>query len=76
MLMASLMAEDTEKLPKSPIYRGAGNLKMKGRKTMRMRCGCCSAYDFRDDELKKEHKKEMDHWVSGLNQRFAKPSNP
>jgi hypothetical protein len=53
------MAEDIEKLPKSPIYRGAGNLNMKGKKTMRMRCGCCSAYDFRDDELKKEHKKEI-----------------
>ena len=73
--MASLTAEDTEKLPKSNAF-GIGSINLKGKKTKRLRCGCCSAFNCKEDELKKEHKKEMDHWVSGLNQRFAKPSNP
>lgn len=54
----------------------AGDVNMKGRKTKTLRCRCCDCVDFREDVLLKEHKKEMDYWVSGLNQRFAKPSNP
>ena len=46
-------------MPKSPVAYGAGNVNMKGKKHKRMGCGCCDCYDFRDRELEKEHKKEM-----------------
>ena len=49
-------------MPKSPVPRGAGNVKMKGKKFKIMGCGCCYCIDFRDNELKKEHKKEMKNW--------------
>ena len=45
-------------MPKSPSY-GAGNVNMKGKKYKLRHCGCCWCIDFRDDVLKKEHKKEM-----------------
>jgi hypothetical protein len=38
---------------------GAGNVNLKGKKTMRFSCGCCDAVNFKEDELKKIHKKEM-----------------
>lgn len=38
---------------------GAGSVNLKGKKTMRFRCGCCTAVNFKEDELKKIHKKEM-----------------
>ena len=38
---------------------GAGNANLKGRKTKRLRCGCCTAVNFKQDLLKKEHKKEI-----------------
>lgn len=38
---------------------GVGNANLKGRKTKRLRCGCCSAFNCKEDQLKKEHKKEM-----------------
>jgi hypothetical protein len=47
-------------MPKSPVVRGAGNVNMKGKKYKLMRCRCCVCMDFRDRELKKEHKKEID----------------
>lgn len=36
-----------------------GNANLKGRKTKRLRCGCCDAVNFKEDELKKIHHKEM-----------------
>ena len=38
---------------------GAGSVNLKGKKTMRFRCGCCEAVNFKEDELKKIHTKEM-----------------
>lgn len=46
-------------MPKSPVAHGAGNVNMKGKKHKTMRCGCCYCIDFREDELKKEHQKEI-----------------
>lgn len=46
-------------MPKSPVVRGAGNVNMKGKKYRVMRCRCCYCIDYREDELKKEHMKEM-----------------
>jgi hypothetical protein len=36
-----------------------GSVNLKGKKEKRLRCGCCTAQDFREDELKKEHLKEI-----------------
>ena len=44
---------------------GAGNANLKGRKTKRLRCGCCTAVNCKEDQLKKEHKKEMRHALVG-----------
>lgn len=46
-------------MPKSPVPRGAGNINMKGKKHRMMSCGCCYCIDYREDELKKEHMKQM-----------------
>ena len=44
---------------------GAGSVNLKGKKTMRFRCGCCTAVNFKEDELKKIHKKEMRNALVG-----------
>jgi hypothetical protein len=49
---------------KSNAY-GVGNANLKGRKTKRLRCGCCTAVNFKQDMLKKEHQKEMDRGPDG-----------
>lgn len=49
-------------MPKSPVPRGAGNINMKGKKERLMSCRCCVCIDFREDELKKEHMKEIKDW--------------
>lgn len=49
-------------MPKSPVAHGAGNVNMKGKKERMMRCRCCWCYDFREDELKKVHMKEIRNW--------------
>ena len=48
-----------DNMPKSPVPRGAGNINMKGKKHRMMSCGCCYCIDYREDELKKEHMKEI-----------------
>ena len=35
-----------------------GNLNMKGKKTMKMACGCCVAQNFKEEVLVKELEKE------------------
>jgi hypothetical protein len=35
-----------------------GSVNLKGKKVKRLRCGCCTAYDFREDEIKKLQLKE------------------
>ena len=42
-----------------------GGANLKGRKTKRLRCGCCTAVNFKEDELKKIHKKEMRNALVG-----------
>ena len=49
-------------MPKSPVVRGAGNVNMKGKKYKVLRCRCCYCIDFREDELHKAHKKEIQDW--------------
>ena len=39
--------------------RNVGNVNLKGKKTRLLRCGCCEAVNVKEDELRKEHKKEM-----------------
>jgi hypothetical protein len=36
-----------------------GSVNLKGKKVKRLRCGCCTAYDLRENELEKIHTKEM-----------------
>lgn len=36
-----------------------GSVNLKGKKVKRLRCGCCTAYDFREYELEKIQLKEM-----------------
>lgn len=54
---------------KSNAY-GAGNANLKGKKTKLLRCGCCEAVNFKEDELKKTHKKEMINALKGTNILF------
>ena len=42
-----------------------GNVNLKGKKTKLLRCGCCEAVNFKEDELKKIHKKEMRNALVG-----------
>jgi len=44
---------------KGPIHPSAGGVKMKGKKSKRMQCGCCDCHDFRQKLLDKIHKREI-----------------
>jgi hypothetical protein len=35
---------------------------MRGRRTMVLRCGCCTAFDFRDKHRRKLAEKDMREW--------------
>ena len=39
--------------------RNVGSINLRGKKTRLLRCGCCSAFNCKEDELRKEHEKEM-----------------
>lgn len=39
--------------------RNVGSHNLRGKKTKLLGCGCCEAVNFKEDELRKEHKKEM-----------------
>lgn len=41
-----------------------GSVNLKGKKEKRLRCGCCTAQDFREKELEKRHKREMNAYYS------------
>lgn len=56
-------------MPKSPVAYGAGNVNMKGKKYKRMRCGCCHCIDMREDELKKQHQKEIQKCIARSSNR-------
>ena len=36
-----------------------GNFNLKGKKSMTLGCGCCTATNIKDEVLEKEHNKEM-----------------
>ena len=40
-------------------FHKAGNFNLRGKKHMRLRCGCCSVYNFRERELKKIHANDI-----------------
>ena len=42
-----------------------GNVKMKGKKTKLLYCGCCVAQDFRFTELLKQANKEINSFKQG-----------
>jgi hypothetical protein len=44
---------------KSINIRDFAQVKMRGKKTMRLRCGCCEVQDFRERERIKQLKKEF-----------------
>jgi hypothetical protein len=46
-------------MSRSPVYRGAGNLKLRGKKSMLLPCKCCEAIDLRQYVHDKEISKEM-----------------
>jgi len=37
----------------------AGNIKMRGKKSVRFDCGCCDAYNFKDDHTNLVAKREI-----------------
>lgn len=39
-----------------------GSVNLKGKKEKRLRCGCCTAQDFRENELEKVHNKEIEKY--------------
>ena len=39
--------------------RNVGSVNLRGKKTGRLACGCCTAANFKEHLLRKEHKKEM-----------------
>ena len=41
----------------TPLH--AGNVNLRGKKQIRLRCRCCSAVDMRDKEIKRIHMKEI-----------------
>lgn len=41
-----------------------GGVNLKGKKVKRLRCGCCTAQDFREGELEKTQLKEIKDYVS------------
>lgn len=46
-------------MPRSVVYRGAGNINLHGKKYKRLSCGCCDVVDFRDEYTLKLHEQEM-----------------
>lgn len=56
---------------KSNAY-GVGNANLKGRKTKRLRCGCCNAVNFKEDELKKIQQKEIEYALVGQSGRVSR----
>jgi hypothetical protein len=61
-------------MPKSPMAHHAGNINMKGKKYKVLKCGCCACEDYRDKELKKEHTKEVQSYISNSQDLFKKIS--
>lgn len=49
---------------KSNAY-GVGNANLKGRKTKRLSCSCCTAVNFKEDMLKKIHIQEIRNALVG-----------
>lgn len=47
------------------IFPGAsaGNANLKGKKTKTLSCQCCDLRNFKDEELLKEHEKEIQYYI-------------
>ena len=45
------------------IPQGGGNVKMKGKTTCRMNCGCCQAVNFRDKVNEQSMKDEIEEFM-------------
>ena len=48
-----------------------GNTNMRGKKHVRLGCGCCSVQNFKDRELEKEAQKEMIEVSGQMERRFG-----
>lgn len=53
-------------MPRSNAY-GIGSINLKGKLSKLLRCGCCEAFNCKQDELKKEHAKEINAYLKGVN---------
>lgn len=43
-----------------------GSTNLKGKLTMRLRCGCCNAFNCKQAVLEKEHAKEIKLYLEGV----------
>jgi hypothetical protein len=50
------------------IPSGAGNLKMKGKKVCGMKCGCCTAVNFKDEVTEKFEDEEIKEYKAAKEQ--------
>jgi len=50
-------------MPRSGVFK-AGQVNMKGKKHLLMRCGCCEMIDHRPKELEKFHKQAIDEAIN------------
>lgn len=48
---------------RSLIYKKSNNVHLRGKKSKALACGCCDAYNFTEDELLKEHMKEISYYI-------------
>lgn len=48
---------------RSLIYKNSNNVHLRGKKSKYLSCGCCIAYNFTEDELLKEHMKEIHDYI-------------
>lgn len=52
-------------MPRSSAFN-VGSINLKGKLTQRLRCGCCNAFNCKQDELKKVHAKEIKLCLEGV----------
>lgn len=52
-------------MPRSNAF-GVGSINLKGKLSKRLRCRCCEAFNCKQDELKKEHAKEIQLYLKGV----------
>jgi hypothetical protein len=52
-------------MPRSGAFN-MGSTNLKGKLTMRLRCGCCNAFNCKQAVLEKEHAKEIKLYLKGV----------